>query len=89
MWRNHPFSQRNKATKRVGCTEVCVCVCVKEGGGGRGGQQNLKKKGVGNTGGLHKILRLATYSQLCYCSQIGQTYLENLASFAVRPLICV
>ena len=69
MWRNHPFSQRNKATK--------------------GGQQNLKKKGVGNTGGLHKILRLATYSQLCYCSQIGQTYLENLASFAVRPLICV
>ena len=28
MWCNHPFSQRNKATKRAGGSGVCVCVCV-------------------------------------------------------------
>ena len=48
MWRNHPFSQRNKATKRVGCTEVCACVCVKEGGGGAGGPLKSEKKGGGH-----------------------------------------
>ena len=37
VWRDHPFSQRNKVTKRGWGEYRCVCV----GGGG----QNLKKEG--------------------------------------------
>ena len=40
MWRDHPFSQRNKATERA----VGVEVGDEEEGGGGGGQ-NLKKRG--------------------------------------------
>ena len=35
MWRNHPFSQRNKATKKGEGIEVCVGMCVRGKKGGR------------------------------------------------------
>ena len=41
MWRDHPFSQRNKTTERA----VGVGVGVNMEGGGVG--QNLKKRGGG------------------------------------------
>ena len=40
MWRDHPFSQRNKAT------ESAVGVEVGDEGEGGGGGQNLKKRGL-------------------------------------------
>ena len=46
MWRDHPFSQRNKATERA----VGVEVGDEEEGGGGGGTK-FEKKGVGNIGG--------------------------------------
>ena len=59
MRRDYPFSQRNKATKRV----VRVEVGGKCGWGGGVGQ-NLKRGGrVGNIGGLHKIGGLGTHCQ--------------------------
>ena len=46
MWRDHPFSQRNKTTERTLGVGVAV---NREMGGGSG--QNLKKGGeVGNIG---------------------------------------
>ena len=36
MWRDHPFGQRNKTTKRVG-EFIGVYVCVWVGRGGEGG----------------------------------------------------
>ena len=42
MWHDYPFTQRNKAAKRIGvlglcgCVSVCVCVCVCVGGGVEG-----------------------------------------------------
>ena len=48
MWHNHPFSQKNKATKRYWGIGLCVY-------GGGGGGQNLKM-GVSNKGGgLYEI----------------------------------
>ena len=44
MWRDHPFGQRNKTTKRVG-EFIGVCVYVCGWAEGRGGFQNLKKRG--------------------------------------------
>ena len=49
MWRNHPFSQRNKTIERA----VGVGVEGNREDGGVG--QNLKKRGVGNIGGVNKI----------------------------------
>ena len=53
MWHNHPFSQRNKGTKKgrgIGlCSGMCVCVV---------------KGGVGIIEGLHKIGGLKTLCQL-------------------------
>ena len=45
MWHNHPFSQRIKATKRMGNGFVG---CSEEG-------RALNKIWVGNVRGLHKI----------------------------------
>ena len=64
MWRDHPFSQKNRTTERTvgvgvgGDREVCVCVCVCERGGGVVGK-NLKRQYKGGGGGLHKIGGLA------------------------------
>ena len=59
MWRNHPFSQRNRIMERT----------VGEGIGSDrevdGIGQNLKKRGRDNIGGLEKIGGLAPLSQLC------------------------
>ena len=44
MWRNHPFSQRNNAAKKVGigvCAGTCVCM--------------VKRGEADNIGGFHKI----------------------------------
>ena len=46
MWRNHPFSQRNKATKRSSGSKGAFLV---------GSGQNLKMGWLGNMGGLHKL----------------------------------
>ena len=37
MWHDYPFTQRNKAAKRIGVLGLCGCVsvCVCGGGGGR------------------------------------------------------
>ena len=60
MWRDHPFSQRNKTTERA--VGVGVGVSMVAGVG-----QNLKKRdrggGVGNIG-LHKIGGLGPLCQL-------------------------
>ena len=56
IWRNHPFSQANKATKRAGSIGgvywrcVCIFVWVFVGGG-----LTFEKKRVDSIGGLHKI----------------------------------
>ena len=52
MWRYHPFSQRNKTTKRAVEVEVVV-LFYSGGGGGEGSGQNLKIMGggLGNIGG--------------------------------------
>ena len=50
---DHPFSQRNKATKTA--TGV---------GGGRVGLNKIPKIWLGNIGGLHNIGVLATFCQL-------------------------
>ena len=42
MWRDHPFSQRNKTTERA--VGVGVGGNKEEGGGGGGVGQNLKKE---------------------------------------------
>ena len=50
MWHNPPFSQGNKATKRVARVEVAG------ERGGEGGEQHFKKGGqVCNIEGLYKI----------------------------------
>ena len=46
MWRNHPFSQRNKGTKKGEGIGVFVDMCVC--GKGEGGDRQYR-------GGLHKI----------------------------------
>ena len=43
MWRDHPFSQKNKTTKRAVGAEI-------GGDMERGVGQNLRKGGVGNIG---------------------------------------
>ena len=40
MWHNHPFSQKNKATKRYWGIGLCVY-----GGGGGGGEAKFEKGG--------------------------------------------
>ena len=65
MWRDHPFSQRNKTTKGAVRVELeatwkrWLDKILKWGGGGGGGGEE-KGGGVGNirAGGLHKIEEL-------------------------------
>ena len=68
MWRDHPFSQRNRTIERA------VGVGVgrdKEVGGGAVGWTKLEKKEwgggeeIGGGGGLNKIGGLAPLCQLC------------------------
>ena len=54
-WCDHPFSQRNKTTKRA--------VGMKVGGVGLGLDRNWKRR-IGNIRGLHKITELGTLCQL-------------------------
>ena len=62
MWHDHPFSQRNRS--REGTVGLAF-----EGDREMGGEewvgQNLKKRGVGNRVGLHKIGGLAPLCQVC------------------------
>ena len=71
IWRDHLFSQRNKARKRAEGSGVCVCVsvsvsvsvsvclCVEEVG-----WQKFVKGGVGKVGGRHNTGGLGTLCQL-------------------------
>ena len=67
MWRSHPFSQRNSATKRAVGVNVEVFL---------GGRQNLKMMGWGGVGvgvgweakqyrNLHKLGGVMNPPQLC------------------------
>ena len=60
MWRDHPFSQRDKTTKTAVGWRLEVT--------GNGGWTKSEKGGVDNKGGgggLHKKGRLGTLCQLC------------------------
>lgn len=76
MLHDHPFSQRNSATKRAVGLEV-------GGNGEEGVGQNLEKRGRQYRRGLFKIGGLKTLCQLCLC----WNYLKFIECYSISTVI--
>ena len=75
MWRDHPFSQRNRTTERTVVVGAGVDKKV-----GVGGARDLKK-GVDNIGGSSKIGGVAPLCQLC------KETLKILRALIIKPTL--